>query len=222
MSLFLDSAHASDAREAMAWGFVSGITTNPSLMAQTGRKSLDVIAELTEICPGPVFYQLAGASLDAREAEARRFLALRPNVALKIAMTPENLGMAARLAREGAKVGMTACYSAAQTYMCCEAQTAYSIAYVNRSTRLQGDGLSLVEEMRAVADACGSSTRIMVASLKSTREVVQAILAGAQDVTIPLPLLREMGSHPLSEQTIDEFAKAAAQLPDAMEAKHER
>lgn len=210
MALFLDSAHAADARTALAFGFVGGITTNPSLMAQTGRKALDVIAELTEICPGPVFHQLTGATLEEREAEARRFLALRPNVALKIAMTSENIGLAQRLAREGVTVGMTACYSAAQTYLCCEARTAYSIAYVNRSTRLQGDGLALTGEMRAVADACGCGTRIMVASLKSAREVVQAIISGAQDVTIPLSLLKEMGHHPLSEQTIEEFARVAA------------
>lgn len=209
MSLFLDSAHAADAREAMELGFVAGITTNPNLLAQVGRKPVDVVAELSEICPGPVFYQLGGATVGERESEARRFLALRSNVALKIAMTYENMGLAARFAREGVKVGMTACYSAAQTYLCCEAGVAFSIAYVSRSTRLQGDGLALVSDMRAVADAGDSDTSIMVASLKSAREVVQALLAGAQHVTIPLALLREMGDHRLSEQTIEEFARVA-------------
>lgn len=212
MSLFLDSAHAADAREAMALGFVTGITTNPTLMAQTGRKAVEVIAELADICPGPVFYQLSAGSVKEREAEARRLLALRSNVALKIAMTTENLVLAAKFAGEGVKVGMTASYSAAQTYLTCEAGVTYSIAYVNRSTRLQGDGLALVGEMRAVVDACETSTTLMVASLKSAREVVQAVLAGAHHVTIPLPLLLEMGNHALSDQAIEEFSRIPYQV----------
>src|SRR5512136_2137314 len=150
MSLFLDSALAADARQAMALGFVAGITTNPTLMAKVDRKPSDVIAELSEICPGPVFYQLIAPTVAEREAEARRFLALRPNVALKIPCSTENFGLAARLAKEGAKVAMTATYSAAQCYLACQAGAAYSIPYVNRSTRLLGDGLALVAEMRAV------------------------------------------------------------------------
>ena len=208
MSLFLDSALAADARQSIALGFVFGITTNPTLMAKVDCKPEDIIAELADICPGPVFYQLTAPTVAEREVEARRFLALRSNVALKIAMTTENLALAARFIKEGVKVGMTASYSAAQTYLACEAGVTYSIAYVNRSTRLQGDGLALVSEMRAVIDACDTPTEVLVASLKSTTEVVQAVIAGAQHVTIPLALMMEMGNHPLSDQAIEEFNRA--------------
>ena len=115
MTLFLDSALAADARQAMALGFVGGITTNPTLMAKVDGKPFDIIVELADICPGPVFYQLTSSTVAEREAEGRRALALRPNIALKIAMTTENLALAAKFAREGVKVGMTASYSAAQT-----------------------------------------------------------------------------------------------------------
>jgi transaldolase len=208
MSLFLDSAVTADAREAMSLGFVAGITTNPHLLAKIDRAPADIIAELADICEGPVFYQLNAPTLAEREAEAQRILALRPNVALKIAMTSENLGLAAKFARNGIIVGMTATYSPAQTYLTCEAGIAYTIAYVNRSTRLQGDGLALVSQMRGIVDACSTATTVMVASLKSPSEVVQAVAAGAQHVTISLPLLREMGDHTLSEQTIADFARA--------------
>lgn len=208
MTLFLDSAFAKDAREAMALGFVGGITTNPTLMAKVGGKPTDIIAELADICPGPVFYQLNAPTVAEREHEARQFLSLRPNVALKIAMTTENLALAAKFAAEGIKVGMTANYSAAQTYLACQANVTYSIAYVNRSTRLQGDGAALVSEMRSVVDACETSTEILVASLKSPAEVVQAVIAGAHAVTVPLALIQEMGNHALSEQAIEEFARA--------------
>lgn len=210
MALFLDSASPADAQAAMKLGFVAGITTNPTLMSRVPGNPEDIIAELADICPGPVFYQLVAPSVAEREAEGLRLVERRPNIGLKIAMTTENLALAARFVRGGAKVGMTASYSPAQTYLTCEAGVTYSIAYVNRSTRLQGDGLALVSAMREVIDACDTPTTLLVASLKSAGEVVQSVIAGAHHVTIPLPLLMELGNHPLSDQAIEEFARSAA------------
>ncbi len=210
MSLLLDSASADDARQAISLGLVAGITTNPALMAKIARKPEDVIAELASICPGTVFYQLTAPTVAEREAEARRVLTLRKNVGLKIACTTENLALGARLARDGFTVAMTAVYSAAQCYLACQAGVSYAIPYVNRSTRLQGDGLALVEDMREVIEACDSATEILVASLKTPAQVVESVIAGAHHVTIPLALIMEMGNHPLSDQAIEEFAQAAA------------
>jgi len=210
MSLLLDSASADEARQAISLGLVAGITTNPALMAKIARKPEDVIAELASICPGTVFYQLTASTVTEREAEARRVLTLRKNVGLKIACTTENLALGARLAREGFTIAMTAVYSAAQCYLACQAGVSYAIPYVNRSTRLQGDGLALVEDMREMIEACDSATEILVASLKTPAEVVESVIAGAHHVTIPLALILEMGNHPLSDQAIEEFARAAA------------
>jgi transaldolase len=185
MSLLLDSALAQDARQAMALGFITGITTNPSLMAQVNRPAEEVIAEIADICPGIVFYQLIAPTVAEREAEARRFLAMRKNIGLKIACTTENLALAHEFASEGVTVGVTAIYSVAQCY------------------------LALVEKMRAVTDAHDGPTEVLVASLKSPAEVVDAVLAGAQHVTIPLALIREMGNHLLSDQAIEEFRMAS-------------
>jgi transaldolase len=103
--------------------------------------------------------------------------------------------------------GKPASYGAAQTLLTAAANIHYSIAYVNRSTRLQGDGLMLVKSMRAVIDATDTATTLLVASLKTPAEVVAALTAGARDLTLPLALLREMGDHPLSEATIAEFGR---------------
>ncbi len=210
MALYLDSASVEDARRAMKLGFVRGITTNPALMAKTGRHPQDVIGELCEICSGTVFYQLTAPTVAEREAEARRFAALRPNVGLKIPCTLENLALAARLADEDFTVGLTAIFSAAQVYLACEAGARYVLPYVNRSTRLLGDGLALVREMRAVSDACSSPTEILAASVKSPEEAVATVRAGAHHLTLPLAVIEAMGVHPLSEQTIAEFAQAGA------------
>jgi len=208
MSLFLDSASADDARQAMSLGLVAGITTNPTTMARVSRKPEEVIAELAGICPGIVFYQLTAPRVAEREVEARRVLALRKNVGLKIPCTTENLALAVRFANEGFTVAMTAVYSAAQCYLACQAGVHFALPYVNRSTRLQGDGLALVEAMREVIEACDSTTEILAASLKTPTEVIESVVAGAHHVTIPLPLILEMGNHPLSDQAIEEFARA--------------
>jgi transaldolase len=209
MSLFLDSALTLEARQARFLGLIAGITTNPALLAQVDRPPEDVIVGLADICLGPVFYQLTAPTVAEREAEARRFMALRPSIVLKIPCSTENFGLAARLARDGAKVAMTATYSTAQCYLACQAGAAYSIPYVNRSTRFLGDGLALVSEMRAVVDACDCPTEILAASFRSTTEVVQAVVAGAHHVTVPLALILEMGNHALSDQAVEEFARAS-------------
>ena len=156
-----------------------------------------------------MFHALIAPTVAEREAEALRFLAMRKNIGLKIACTTENLALARKFASEGLTVGVTAIYSAAQCYLACQAGARFAIPYVNRSTRLQGDGLALVEKMRAVVDAHDGPTEVLIASLKSPGEVVDAVLAGAQNVTIPLALILEMGNHPLSDQAIEEFARAA-------------
>jgi transaldolase len=211
MTLFLDSALADDARRAGALGFVGGVTTNPTLMAKAARPAEDVIRELCALCPGIIFYQLAAPTLAERETEAHRMANLNPGrVGIKIPCTLENLALAARLSKAGYVVGITAIFSAAQAHLACQAGARYVLPYVNRSTRLLGDGLALVREMRAVIDANRSATEIIAASLKSTDEAVQTVLAGAHHLTLPLAIIEAMGQHPLSEQAIEEFARAQA------------
>lgn len=208
MTLYLDSASVEDARRAAELGFVGGITTNPKLIARAGRDAAEIISELCDVLSeGLVFYQLVAPTVGEREAEARRFAALRPGrVGLKIPCTTENLSLLHRLAADRLTCAVTAIFSAHQTYVACVAGAAYVIPYVNRSTRLQGDGLTLVAEMVAVAQATGDRAQVLAASFRSLGEVVDAILAGAQHVSVPLELLLAMGDHPLSEQTIAEFA----------------
>lgn len=134
-------------------------------------------------------------------------IALRPNqIGFKIPCTLENLKLGAKLTREHYTVGMTAIFSAAQVYLACEAGARYVLPYVNRSTRLLGDGLALIRQMRAVIDACGAAVEIIAASIKSPEEAVATLLAGAHHLTLPPDVIAAMGHHPLSERTIIEFA----------------
>jgi len=205
MTLFLDTASLDDARAAVRLGFVTGVTTNPTLLRRANVPPKQVIAGLCELGFARVFYQLAAPTPHEMESEAREMLAIDPAVGLKIPCTTENLALAARLAGEVAPIGITAIFSPAQVYLAAQVGAHYVLPYVSRSTRLLGDGPSLVRAMRAVIDATGVRMTIIAASIKSPDEAVQALLAGAHHLTLPLALIEEMGEHPLSRAAIEEF-----------------
>ncbi len=215
MTLFLDSAFVDDARKAAALGFVAGITTNPTLVAKVlnsetrFKTRTELIAALCDAFPETVMVQLTAATAQEREAEGWTLLKLHPGrVGLKIPSTLENFPLARRFAAEGHTVGMTAIFSPGQVYLACEAGVTCILPYVNRSTRLLGDGLALVRQMRAVIDALKSPLQILAASVKTPEEAVDTLLAGAHGLTLPLDVMLALGQHPLSEQTIAEFAKS--------------
>jgi len=209
MALYLDSAFPEDARKAFKLHYVSGITTNPALLAQTARPFEEVIYELSRISTGRVYYQLTADGMDEKRAEGERVVSLNPlKIGLKIPCTTENLTLAADFVKAGVQVGITAIFSPAQVYMACQIGAQMILPYVNRSTRLLGDGLALVEDMRTVIDACGASTQILAASIKSPVEAWQTAAAGAHHLTLPLAVLQQMGDHYLSQQAIEEFARA--------------
>ena len=204
MSIMLDSANPEDVRRARELGFVEDVTTNPTLIAKTGRPPLDVLSELVEIAPAHVFYQLTAPTVEARYDQAWEAHEIRPDkVILKIPATTENIAMAARLAQQGIECAITAAASPAQAYLAAQAQAAYAIPYVNRLTRTYGDGLAVVRQFAAILQ--GTETEVLAASLKSVDEVVGALLAGAQHVTLPLELILALGEHEFSRQAIADF-----------------
>ena len=207
MALYLDSADVNDAKRAMALGFVAGVTTNPALVARTGRPGLDVLKEILTLTEGKVWFQVTADDLEGRARQAREIFALAPErIQVKIGATTENIGLGAHLAREGVSVTITAVSSAAQAYLAAQAGAAYVAPYVNRLTRQLGDGVAIMHDCVEVCK--GSRTRGIAASLKSPHEVMAVLLAGADDVTIPLDLILEMGNHPLSQKAIEDFAAA--------------
>jgi transaldolase len=211
MSLYLDSAFPQEARRAFAAGLVSGITTNPSLIARTKQPAAELITELCDLSTGFVFYQLVEGTISGRKKEATHMAAIRTGrVGLKIPCTYENLALAAKLVSQGYIVGVTAIFSPAQVYLACQAGVQYILPYVNRSTRLLGDGIGLVREMRSVIDATGSGMQIIAASIKTHEEAMATLLAGAHHLTLPLKLIESMGDHPLSVKAIEEFNEAGS------------
>ena len=219
MTLFLDSAYVDDACRAEKLGFVAGITTNPTLIHRvlsgnaqpdrSPRNRLEIIQQLCDAFSGVVMVQLTAETLEERDAEARSLVNLRPGrVGLKIPSTPENFSLARKFAAEGYTVGMTTIFSPAQVYLACEAGATIVFPYVNRSTRLLGDGPALVRQMRSVIDGLKSPVKILAASINTPQEAVETIQAGAHGLTLPLDIILAMGQHPLSDDSIAEFAQS--------------
>jgi transaldolase len=206
--IFIDSASIEEVKRAVELGFVRGCTTNPALLARAGLEPMRVIGEICRVVPGPVFYQLSAETLAGREREAQEFFNIAPDkVVLKIPMTTENMMLVTRLVPE-IPCAATAVFSAYQTLLAIESGCSYVIPYVNRATRLLGDGLKLVREMLEVIRVSGNPVQIIAASIKSPAEAADAFLAGAHHLTLPGDVLLNLGNHPFSDQAIIEFARA--------------
>ncbi|MCX6080486.1 MAG: transaldolase [Chloroflexi bacterium] len=220
MTLFLDSAFIDDARQAAELGFVVGITTNPTLINKVLKTEPraggiqiktreDLISAMCDVFPGTIMVQLTAETAAERKSEAQRLLGLRPGqIGLKIPSTSENFPLAYHFAKEGYTVGMTTIFSPGQAFLACEAGASIIFPYVNRSTRLLGDGFALVRQMRAIVDGLKSPIQILAASIKSGEEATNTILAGAHGLTIPLDIIQALGENPHSQQSILDFAKS--------------
>ena len=205
MAIYLDSADLDDARRAAELGFIEGITTNPALIAKIGRPGLEILGNLLEITDGPIFYQVTAETVAGRGDQAREASGMAPDrVLIKIPATTENLSLSTRLVNEGVRCAITAVSSPAQAYLAAQVGADYAIPYINRLTRQLGDGIAILRDVAAIVE--GSQTKVLAASMKSPDEVAAAILAGADDVTLPLGLILAMGEHELSQQAIEDFA----------------
>lgn len=206
MALFLDSADLQDARQAAELGFVVGCTTNPALLAKAGHgDALAAIKSLCELFAGPVFYQLMGHSLEEMRAEAERFLVLGEVLGLKIPCTELGLQFADEVAGR-VPVAVTGVFTPGQAFMAAQAQASYVIPYVNRVTRFTGDGPGLLAQMAAILDS--EPTEILAAGIKSPVEAVQALLAGADHVSLPLEVIGGMITNPLTDKAMADFEAA--------------
>jgi len=206
MAILLDSASLDDAAAAAGLGFVSGITTNPALMARETKEPLAHLARLLEAFPdGPICYQPTLSTPEVMEEQARAAAALAPGrVVAKLPATLEAITLATALGADGIDSALTAVYSPAQALLAHEAGCMWVIPYVDRAARHSAGAVVL--EQAALLERLDSATRILAASLKTAPQVVEAILDGAHDVTAPLDVIRALPAHPLTESAVREFA----------------
>ena len=217
MAILLDSASVDDATTAATLGFVSGITTNPTLMARETSEPLPHLDRLLAAFPtGPLCYQPTSSSVSDMTDEARGAWSRAPErVVIKLPATLDAVRVATILTGAGVRCALTAVYSPAQALLAHEVGCVWVIPYVDRAARQSVGGLVVVDALAAILERLHSSTRILAASLKSAPQVIDAILHGAHDVTAPLDVLLSLAAHPLTESAVREFAAAQAGAQEA-------
>lgn len=211
MAVLLDSAEPADAAVAAELGFVRGVTTNPKLL--NGAEPIGRLREILSAIPDvPVFYQLTSIETPAGAInEAQNALALDPGrIVIKIPTRTPLLAVAEKLVSQEQRCAMTAIFSTAQALVAAEIGVAWVIPYVDRTSRLGGDGPALVTNMRKIIAATGGTTRVMAGSIKSPDGAADAVACGAHDVTASLEVISGMGQHEWSERSIAEFAEAGS------------
>ncbi|MEG3973898.1 transaldolase family protein [Microcoleus sp. herbarium8] len=205
MAIYVDTAIIATAARAIEFGWIAGITTNPTLLAKSELAADETLKQLAQLTSGEVYYQLMASDFDGMVAEGKAaFESIGRQTVLKIPATAAGFQVVAYLSGE-IPCAVTAIYSAAQAVVAAEAGAKYAIAYVNRATRFLGDGFALVRDMANVLER--TNTEILAASIKSPEEAVKTLLAGAHHLTLPFDVLEAMAVHELSQQTVDEFAK---------------
>ena len=209
MKLFNDTAKVEDTRKANDMGVISGVTTNPSLIAKEGRDFNEVIREITTIVDGPISGEVKATTVDAEGMikEGREIAAIHPNMIVKIPMTVEGLKAVKVLSAEGIKTNVTLIFTANQALLAAEAGATYVSPFLGRLDDINQSGVDLIEEIVTIFDNYGYDTEIIAASIRNPVHVTECALAGADIATVPYSVIEQMTKHPLTDQGIERFQK---------------
>ena len=206
MKFFVDTADVAEIKLLAASGLLDGVTTNPTLVAKSGRRMHDVIAEICAIVPGPVSAEVAATDYDGMMAEARVLRAIAGNVTIKVPLTPDGLRACRALTGQGTMVNVTLCFSAAQALLAAKAGASFVSPFVGRLDDIGEDGMGLIADILTIFRHYPAlTTEVLVASVRSPAHVVVAAKLGAHVATIPPAVLRQLFAHPLTDKGLAAF-----------------
>jgi transaldolase len=206
MKFFVDTADVAEIKALASLGMVDGVTTNPSLIAKSGRKIAEVIAEICATIPGPVSAEVTATDFDGMMKEGRYLRAIAPNVAVKVPLTMDGLRACKALADDGAAVNVTLCFSAAQALLAAKAGAAFISPFVGRLDDVGQDGMGLIAEIVTIyRNYPALKTEVLVASVRHPIHVVASAKLGAHVATVPPAVLRALFSHPLTDKGLAAF-----------------
>jgi transaldolase len=207
MKLFLDTANVDEIREAASWGILDGVTTNPTLVAKSGRPFKDVIHEICAIVDGPISAEVTDDKAPAMMLQAREYAAWHRNVVIKIPMCEEGLKAVNQCKKEGIKTNVTLVFSANQALLAAKAGATMMSPFVGRLDDISHEGMAEIYVMRQIYDNYGIETEILAASIRHPLHVIEAAKAGADIATLPYAVLKQMVKHPLTDLGIERFLK---------------
>ncbi|MFD1422556.1 MULTISPECIES: fructose-6-phosphate aldolase [Laceyella] len=205
MKFFLDTAIVDEIRQVNEWGLLAGVTTNPSLVAKSGRVFEEVLSEILTIVDGPVSAEVMSREARGMIEEGEKLARLSEKITIKIPMTIEGLKAVHHFSKKGIKTNVTLIFSANQALMAARAGATFVSPFVGRLDDISQDGMQLIEQVSAIFDTHRIDTEIIAASIRHPMHVTQAALAGSHIATVPYKVLEQIVRHPLTDQGIEKF-----------------
>ncbi|MCZ6661149.1 MAG: fructose-6-phosphate aldolase [bacterium] len=205
MKLFIDSADIDEIIEAQSLGVLDGVTTNPSLIARSGKPFEQVVREILKVIDGPVNLEVVGTDAETMVAEGRKLAAFGENVVVKIPMLPEGLKAVKRLTSEGFKTNVTLIFSPSQALLAAKAGASYVSPFLGRLDDIGHEGMEIVAQIREIYDNYDYGTEILAASIRSTLHFVEAARLGSDVATVPLKVILSLTQHPLTDKGLATF-----------------
>jgi len=213
MKLFLDSANLTEIREAMSWGAIDGVTTNPSLVAKEQREFFQLLREICETVKGPVSMETTCRDAAGMIEEGRAFARLHPHIVVKCPLTKDGLKATRQLASEKIRVNVTLCFSASQALLAAKAGAYFVSPFIGRLDDISSDGMGLVRDIKTIYANYAFTTQILVASVRHPLHVVEAARIGADIATMPFAVLDALVKHPLTDAGLERFLHDWERLP---------
>ena len=205
MKFFVDTAEINEIKELAATGLLDGVTTNPSLIAKSGRDFKEVIAEICNAVEGPVSAEVTALDADGMITEGRKLAKIAKNVAVKVPLTLDGLKACRTLSQAGTMVNVTLCFSANQALLAAKSGATFISPFIGRLDDINIDGMELIREIRQIYDNYDFTTEILAASIRTANHVKEAALIGADVVTVPPAVLKGLAKHPLTDKGIESF-----------------
>jgi transaldolase len=213
MKFFIDTADIGEIREAQAMGLIDGVTTNPSLVAKTGRKFREVLEDICDVVKGPVSAEVVSVEHDAIMKEARELSKLKPNIVVKIPLIPEGLKAVRTCTAEGIKTNVTLCFSATQALLAAKAGASYISPFVGRIDDISDEGMDVVADILQIYRNYDFKTEVLVASVRGPVHVLQSLRMGAHVATCPFSVLLQLAKHPLTDIGLKKFLDDWKKVP---------
>jgi transaldolase len=205
VKFFIDTANVAEIREIASWGVLSGVTTNPSLVAKEGRDFKQVLREILEIVDGPISAEVVSLKADEMVAEARQYYEMHKNIVIKLPMTADGLKACSQLSKLGVKTNLTLIFSANQALLCARAGASFVSPFVGRLDDISMDGIQLIKDIADIFAIHGIDAEIISASIRTPGQVIESAKAGAHIATIPSKIFQQMLKHPLTDAGIARF-----------------
>jgi transaldolase len=215
MQFFIDTADIGEIKKALEMGLCDGVTTNPSLIAKTGRRFDEVLREIVALKPGPISAEVTAIDCDGMLREAEELVKFGPDIVIKIPLITEGLRAVKALTAKGIKTNVTLCFSAVQALLAAKAGATYISPFVGRLDDISQDGMDLIEQILEIYANYGFKTKVLVASVRHPIHVLESARLGADVATIPFNVIAQLANHPLTESGLKKFLADWEKVPKA-------